>query len=81
MMGNGLGRMVISRKSGKERFHDGETRTDFDLLDFWQWSASDLIGNTAGGFLRSIWLQRLSAFPPLEVGKHGLRGISQRLRG
>ena len=51
MMGNGLGRMVISRKSGKERFHNGETRTDFDLLDFWQWSASDLIGNTARGVL------------------------------
>lgn len=50
-MGNGLGRMVVSRKSGEERFHDGEMRTDFDLLDFWQWSASDLVDNTARGVL------------------------------
>lgn len=50
-MGNGLGRITVSRKTGEERFHDGATQTDFDMLDFWQWSASDLIGNTARGVL------------------------------
>lgn len=50
-MENGLGRMIVSRRSGKERFKYGETQTNFDLLDFWQWSASDLVGNTASGVL------------------------------
>jgi hypothetical protein len=43
-MGNVLGRITVSRKSGEERFYDGETQANFDLIDFWQWSASDPLG-------------------------------------
>lgn len=67
-MGNGLGRMVVSRKSGKERFHNGETKTNFDLLDFWQWSASDHIGNTARGVLAEYLVAKA-----LDISTSGVR--------
>lgn len=46
-----LGRLRACRKSGGERFaHDG-TDAAFTLLDFWQWSASDLVSNATRGRL------------------------------
>lgn len=42
-------RIVTQRKSGSEQFRDGETAFDFNLLDFWQWSSSDLISNLLRG--------------------------------
>jgi hypothetical protein len=41
----------INRKSGDESFEiDGQT-LPFNLLEFWQWSSSDLVGNALRGVL------------------------------
>ena len=45
----GLGRIPIQRRTGAERFTDGNSDLGFDLLGFWQWATSDLIGNTVRG--------------------------------
>ena len=39
------------RKTGKEKFHENGTPLRYDLLSFWQWSASDLVGNAMRGIL------------------------------
>jgi len=41
----------IERKTGKEPFHNGVHWTVFNLLDFWQWSCSDLVSNATRGRL------------------------------
>jgi hypothetical protein len=41
----------ILRKTGEEHFTLGEKTLPMNLHDFWQWSASDLIGNTTRGCL------------------------------
>ena len=38
-------------KIGQEHFRAGGEPLGFQLLDFWRWSASDLVGNTARGIL------------------------------
>jgi hypothetical protein len=43
--------LVVRRKTGKEPFRDGMTPLAFDLLSFWQWSASDLANNALRGRL------------------------------
>ena len=48
---NTLPKLGVVRKTGSEHFHSGGLATDFDLLDFWQWSASDLVNNTNRGVL------------------------------
>lgn len=39
------------RKTGSERFRDGSKELTADVLSFWQWSASGLVGNTMRGVL------------------------------
>lgn len=46
-----LGRLIVSRKTGEEYFHTDATDLHFTLLDFWQWSASDLVSNATRGRL------------------------------
>jgi hypothetical protein len=41
----------MTRKSGHEQFHAGGKAIQFDLLSFWQWSASDLVSNALRGRL------------------------------
>ena len=41
----------VSRKSGDEPFHQNGKPFDFGILDFWQWSASNLLNNTQRGVL------------------------------
>lgn len=41
----------VARQCGLELFHRSSAATENSLLGFWQWSASDLIGNTARGVL------------------------------
>jgi hypothetical protein len=43
--------LTVSRKSGAEPFRAGSTPLAFDLLSFWQWSASDLASNALRGRL------------------------------
>jgi hypothetical protein len=41
----------VVRKTGGEKFHDGERGLETDLLTFWQWSTSDLVSNATRGIL------------------------------
>jgi len=41
----------VTRKTGEEKFHSNGNPLGYDLLSFWQWSASDLIGNAMRGIL------------------------------
>lgn len=43
--------VTVSRKNGVERFRCGPEPLSFDLLSFWQWSASDLVSNALRGRL------------------------------
>lgn len=48
-MSHDLGPIKVVRKSGAERLHDGPDDLGADLLDFWQWSVSDLVSNATRG--------------------------------
>ena len=43
--------IVQSRKTGNELFHSNEPTSQFSLIEFWQWTASDLISNATRGRL------------------------------
>lgn len=43
--------MQVIRKTGDEPFRDGGFLLNRTLLDFWRWSASDLVGNALRGVL------------------------------
>ena len=43
--------IVVSRKSGNELFHKNSSSIGVNLLSFWQWSSSDLVGNALRGVL------------------------------
>lgn len=47
----GLGRLVPMRREGSEPFHDRTGPKPFSLIDFWRWSASDLVSNATRGRL------------------------------
>jgi hypothetical protein len=75
----GLSRLSVERKSGKEPFHHAGQPLGFDLLGFWQWSASDLANNTARGVVAEYLVARAldaaggcrtewDAFDVLDVG-------------
>jgi len=46
-----LGFVPITRKAGNEAFHQSGKPFGPKLLDYWQWSGSDLLGNTERGCL------------------------------
>jgi hypothetical protein len=58
-MSSGLPRIVLRRRMGTERFRVGGKDLDFDLMSFWQCSASDLIGNTERGVLAEYLVARV----------------------
>jgi hypothetical protein len=41
----------VLRKTGAENFHLDGNSLSMDLMSFWQWSASDLVGNAMRGIL------------------------------
>lgn len=47
----GLPPLIKERKSGSERFSFKENISGFSLLEFWQWSVSDLVSNASRGIL------------------------------
>lgn len=55
---NELSRLTCRRRTGSEGFHIDGRGVGFDLLTFWQWSGSDLIGNTARGRLAEYIVAR-----------------------
>jgi hypothetical protein len=50
--------LQIARKTGHEKFRNGSRECGFDLLDFWRWSVSDLVGNTWRGVLAEYIVAR-----------------------
>lgn len=64
----GLQRLTITRKEGKEPFHMSGNRLDFDLLSFWQWTASDLVSNATRGIVAEYIVARA-----LGMAEKGLR--------
>jgi len=48
---NDSGLRPILRKSGEELFQENGASVGIKLLDFWQWSSSDLLSNTLRGRL------------------------------
>ncbi len=46
-----FGPIELKRRKGDESFHNGDSALDFDVLSFWQWSASDLVSNVTRGVL------------------------------
>ena len=57
-MSEELGRIFPQRKTGQECFHQGDKAVTFNLTDFWRWSCSDLISNTARGVLAEFIVAR-----------------------
>ena len=47
-----------TRKTGLEKFHYNSNEKSFSLLDFWQWSTSDLVNNTIRGILAEFIVAR-----------------------
>lgn len=45
------GRIPQVRRDGSERFHASGSDLGFDLLGFWEWSASDVVSNATRGRL------------------------------
>jgi len=55
---NNYDRLKINRKTGTERFRNEDKLLSFDLLNFWQWSASDLVSNATRGVLAEYIVMR-----------------------
>ncbi len=55
--------LEIERKSGEEHFRKGGAELDFGLLDFWQWSMSDLVNNATRGVLAEYIVARALGVP------------------
>lgn len=53
----------IERKSGEECFREDDSDLDFNLLDFWQWSMSDLVNNATRGVLAEYIVARALGVP------------------
>jgi len=53
-----LGRMNATRKEGRESFHSNGRQLNFDLLSYWQWSASDLVSNATRGIVAEYIVAR-----------------------
>ena len=52
------GRIDVEPKIGDEPFVLGGQALGFDLLSFWRWSGSDLVGNTSRGILAEYIVAR-----------------------
>jgi hypothetical protein len=48
---NNLGKIEPTKKDGSEKFVSSGDSLGFDLLNFWQWSSSDLLSNATRGIL------------------------------
>ena len=62
-MGDPLYKLDIVKKNGAERFRARGSDLNFNVLDYWRWSASDLVGNTARGILAEYIVARALKIP------------------
>jgi hypothetical protein len=53
-----LGRLRATPKTGAEPFTVGNVALGFTVLDFWQWSSSDLVGNALRGHVAEFLVAR-----------------------
>lgn len=51
-------RLRARRKSGSESFTQGDVALGFTVLDFWQWSSSDLVSNVLRGRVAEFLVAR-----------------------
>ena len=51
------------RLSGDERFHRGDAPLDFNVLDFWRWSGSDLVSNATRGVIAEFIVANACGIP------------------
>ncbi len=51
MESSNLDKLAVTKKTGAEQFHAQGRTLPFDVLRFWQWSSSDLVGNAMRGIL------------------------------
>jgi hypothetical protein len=54
-------RLPLNRKIGDEPFRSGDAHLKFTLLDFWRWTASDLVSNSTRGVLAEFIVARALA--------------------
>jgi len=50
-MGNNLSAIQTTKKTGKENFYFNGEKQPIDVLSFWRWSSSELLGNALRGVL------------------------------
>jgi hypothetical protein len=60
--------LIVRRRTGRERLRAGARILPFSLLDFWQWSNSDLVSNVTRGRLAEFIVATA-----LEVDVSGIR--------
>ena len=53
-----LGPLTAERKTGNELLHRDGTAVGYTLIEFWQWSTSDLLNNTTRGKLAEYIVAR-----------------------
>ena len=58
MQERGFAPIKKTRKTGSEKFHYNSNEKNFSVLDFWQWSTSDLVNNTIRGILAEFIVAR-----------------------
>lgn len=58
-----LGRLTEQSKNGKEELHDEGKGLGVTVLDFWQWSASDLVSNATRGVLAEFIVAQALGVP------------------
>ena len=56
-------KLKIRKKNGQERFCSGGSACDFDLLDYWRWTNSDLVSNVTRGVLAEYIVARAVGVP------------------
>lgn len=62
-MDDNLGSIIIKKKTGNEVFKSNNNFLGFDLLEFWQWSNSDLLSNAARGRLAEFIIKKALNLP------------------
>ncbi len=58
MLNLSLGIKQAELKSGQERFTENSQPLNYSLLDFWRWSASDILSNSQRGILAEFIVAR-----------------------
>lgn len=61
-----LGKIKTAKKSGNEYFHVNGRNTPHNLLSFWQWSSSEILGNALRGILAE-YIVSLAIECPYEI--------------